>query len=167
MSSYCRFAPPHFYLYTHEGLASEPEKLLGLQASSLSPFMYFIHNSCSGSLPKFQCKQEKLTQLKKLCATHKTTRSLPMCEGLLVDTCQSCQHWYPLLIKFLERRKMVKYLNQNICVHIPDARCKHGRNCVSVSIRGGHLEGGITIGNLPSKWFGLTKYIWKLGLPNK
>ena len=39
--------------------------------------------------------------------------------------------------------------------------------CVSVSIREGHLEGGITIGNLPSKWFGLTKYIWKLGLPNK
>ena len=59
MSSYCKFAPPHFWLYTHEGLASEPAKLLGLQASSLSPFMYFIHNSCPGSLPKFQCNQER------------------------------------------------------------------------------------------------------------
>ena len=60
MSSYCKFAPPHFWLYTHEGLASEPAKLLGLQASSLSPFMYFIHNSCPGSLPKFQCKERNL-----------------------------------------------------------------------------------------------------------
>ena len=35
------------------------DSLANQQSFLACPFMYFIHNSCPGSLPKFQCNQER------------------------------------------------------------------------------------------------------------